>query len=187
MNSTTDKALMMKVKDGDLDKLGLLFERYNRPLYSFFYKKTFQTDVSEDLVQSVFERMLKYRSTYSGSGAFTTWMFSIARNAHIDYYRQNKKHNEQQELDEDRMGVASPEFGEMDERTKRKKILEHALAQLDEDKKEVVILSRYEGLKYAEIAEIQGVTESAVKVRFFRAMKDLKNIVHTLSEEYSDE
>ncbi|MEQ8884415.1 MAG: RNA polymerase sigma factor, partial [Balneola sp.] len=70
MNSTTDKALMMKVKDGDLDKLGLLFERYNRPLYSFFYKKTFQTDVSEDLVQSVFERMLKYRSTYSGSGAF---------------------------------------------------------------------------------------------------------------------
>ncbi|HAW78419.1 MAG TPA: RNA polymerase sigma factor, partial [Balneola sp.] len=44
---------MMKVKEGDLDKLGLLFERYNRPLYSFFYKKTFQTDVSEDLVQSV--------------------------------------------------------------------------------------------------------------------------------------
>jgi RNA polymerase sigma-70 factor (ECF subfamily) len=75
----------------------------------------------------------------------------------------------------------------MDERTKRKKILEKALDQLDEDKKEVVILSRYEGLKYAEIAEIQGVTESAVKVRFFRAMKDLKNIVHTLSEEYSDE
>lgn len=187
MNSTTDKALMMKVKDGDLDKLGLLFERYNRPLYSFFYKKTFQTDVSEDLVQSVFERMLKYRSTYSGSGAFTTWMFSIARNAHIDHYRQNKKHNEKEELDEDRMGGASPEFGEMDERTKRKKILELALDQLDEDKKEVVILSRYEGLKYAEIAEIQGVTESAVKVRFFRAMKDLKNIVHTLSEEYSDE
>ena len=50
-----------------------------------------------------------------------------------------------------------------------------------------MILSRYEGLKYSEIAEIQGVTESAVKVRFFRAMKDLKNIVHTLSEEYSDE
>jgi len=178
---------MMKVKDGDLDKLGLLFERYNRPLYSFFYKKTYQTDVSEDLVQSVFERMLKYRSTYSGSGAFTTWMFSIARNAHIDHYRKNKKHDEKVELDEDRMGGALPEFGEMDERTKRKKILERALSQLDEDKKEVVILSRYEGLKYAEIAEIQGVTESAVKVRFFRAMKDLKNIVHTLSEEYSDE
>ncbi len=177
----------MKVKDGDLDKLGLLFERYNRLLYSFFYKKTFQPEVSEDLVQSVFERMLKYRSTYSGSGAFTTWMFSIARNAHIDHYRKHKKHNEKEELDEERIVGSNPEFGEIDERTKRKRILELALARLEEDKKEVVILSRYEGLKYAEIAEIQGVTESAVKVRFFRAMKDLKGIAHTLSEEYSDE
>ncbi len=178
---------MMKVKDGDLEKLGLLFERYNRPLYSFFYKKTFQTDVSEDLVQSVFERMLKYRSTYSGSGAFTTWMFSIARNAHIDHYRKHKKHNEQEELDEERVVGSDPEFAEMDERTRRKNILEMALNRLDEDKKEVVILSRYEGLKYAEIAEIQGVTESAIKVRFFRAMKDLKEIVNSINEEYANE
>jgi len=50
-----------------------------------------------------------------------------------------------------------------------------------------VILSRYEGLKYQEIAEIQGVTESAIKVRMFRAMKDLKVFVTTLSEEYNHE
>ena len=177
---------MLKVKEGDLDKLGLLFERHNRSLFGFFCKKTMNTSLSEDLVQSVFERILKYRSTYTGSGAFTTWMFSIARNAHIDHYRQNKKHNDKEELDENRIPGVSIDVEEMDERTKRKMILELALNKLDEDKKEVVILSRYEGLKYAEIAEIQGITENAVKVRFFRAMKDLKNIVHTLSEEYSD-
>ena len=187
VDSTSDKALMMKVKEGDLDKLGLLFERYNRPLFSFFYRSTSDSQLSEDLVQSVFERMLKYRTTYSGSGAFTTWMFSIARNAHIDHYRKNKKHTETEDLDEERIGGAPPEYAELDERNRRKKILELALDQLDPEKKEVVLLSRYEGLKYAEIADIQNVTESVVKVRMFRAMKELKDIVSTLSEEYSDE
>lgn len=178
---------MMKVKGGDLDKLGLLFERYNRPLFSFFYRLTSENSLSEDLVQSVFERMLKYRTTYSGNGAFTTWMFSIARNAHIDHYRKNKRYNEIEDFDEERIGEAPPEYAELDERTRRKKLLELALNKLDPEKKEVVILSRYEGLRYSEIAEIQEVSESAVKVRMFRAMKELKDIVNTLSEEYSDE
>lgn len=179
---------MMKVKGGDLDKLGLLFERYNRPLFSFFYRKTKNPGLSEDLVQSVFERMLKYRTTYSGTGAFTTWMFSIARNAHIDHLRKQKRSREDELPDEERIvGEVPAGYAELDERNKRKILLERALDQLSEEKQEVVILSRYEGLRYHEIAEIQGVTESAVKVRFFRAMKDLKQIVTTLSEEYSDE
>ncbi len=178
----------MKVKDGDLDKLGLLFERYNRPLFSFFYRKTFESQLSEDLVQSVFERMLKYRTTYSGTGSFTTWMFSIARNAHIDHYRKEKRRREDEILDEERIpGEVPAGYAEMDERNRKKILLEKAIEQLDEDKKEVVLLSRFEGLRYAEIAEIQGVTESAVKVRMFRAMKELKQIVTTLSEEYSHE
>ena len=179
---------MMKVKDGDLDKLGLLFERYNRPLYSFFYRKTFESQLSEDLVQSVFERMLKYRTTYSGTGSFTTWMFSIARNAHIDHYRKEKRRKEDEILDEERIpGEVPAGYAEMDERNQKKVLLEKAIEQLDEEKREVVLLSRFEGLRYQEIAEIQGVTESAVKVRMFRAMKDLKQIVTTLSEEYSHE
>lgn len=176
---------MMKVKDGDLDKLGLLYERYNRSLFSFFYRKTRQPQLSEDLVQSVFERMLKYRTTYSGTGAFTTWMFSIARNAHIDHYRKEKRRKEDEILDEERIEGENPSgYAEMDERNQKRVLLEQALAQLDDDKKDVVILSRFEGLRYQEIAEIQGVSESAVKVRMFRAMKELKDIVTTLSEEY---
>ncbi|MCG8374491.1 MAG: RNA polymerase sigma factor [Balneolales bacterium] len=179
---------MMKVKDGDFDKLGLLFERHNRALFSFFYRKTFDSQLSEDLVQSVFERMLKYRATYTGSGTFTTWMFSIARNAHIDHYRKEKRRKEDEILDEERIVADIPSgYAEMNERKKQKILLERALEQLTDDKKEVLILSRFEGLRYQEIAEIQGVSESAVKVRMFRAMKDLKEIVTTLSEEFSDE
>lgn len=179
---------MMKVKNGDLDKLGLLFERYNRPLFSFFYRKTMDPGLSEDLVQSVFERMLKYRTTYSGTGAFTTWMFSIARNAHIDHFRKQKRRKEDELPDEERfVGEIPAGYAELDERNQKKILLERALDQLSDEKQEVVVLSRYEGLRYHEIAEIQGVSESAVKVRFFRAMKELKQIVTTLGEEYSDE
>jgi RNA polymerase sigma-70 factor (ECF subfamily) len=188
LSSTADKALMMRVKEGQIDKLGLLYERHSRSLFSFFYRTTKEYQLSEDLVQSVFERMLKYRDSYSGNGAFTTWMFSIARNAHIDHYRKVKRLKEDEILDEERVpGDDLSGDVEIDERTKRKLILEQALDSLDEDKKEVVILSRFEGLRYQEIAEIQGITESAVKVRMFRAMKDLKKIVTTLSEEYSNE
>lgn len=184
MDSTTDKALMMKVKQGDLDKLGLLFERYNRPLFSFFYRMNKEAEISEDLVQSVFERMLKYRSTYSGNGAFTTWMFSIARNAQIDHYRKQKRNGESLHFNEEQLETAPPEYGEItDDRNSKRTLLEAALDKLDDDKRELIILSRYEGLKYHEIAEIQQSTEGAIKVKMFRAMKELKDIALKLSEE----
>lgn len=187
MDSTSDKALMMKVKKGDLDKLGLLFERYNRPLFSFFYRMCKDHGTSEDLVQSVFERMLKYRESYTGSGTFTTWMFSIARNAHIDHYRKVKRSAVPVEIDEERLEVEEDAPFVIDQKEQKKNVLEMALERLDEEKREIVILSRYEGLKYKEIADILNTTEGAIKVKMFRAMKDLKNLVTTLSEECSYE
>lgn len=187
MDSTSDKALMMKVKNGELEKLGLLFERYNRPLFSFFYRMCKESQASEDLVQSVFERILKYRETYTGNGTFSTWMFSIARNAHIDYYRKQKRSFVSDEIDEERLEIEEDESPAIDQKEQKKNLLEIALEQLDEDKREIVILSRYEGLKYKEIADILGSTEGAIKVKMFRAMKDLKDLVTILSEECSYE
>ena len=187
MDSTSDKALMMKVKNGDLDKLGLLFERYNRPLFSFFYRMCKEAELCEDLVQAVFERILKYRSSYTGDGKFTTWMFSIARNAHIDHYRKQQREGIPVEIDEERLELDENEEKVVVNKQEKKHILEIALDRLDEDKREIIILSRYEGLKYKEIAEILETTEGAIKVKMFRAMKELKDLVTTLSEECSHE
>lgn len=187
MDSTSDKALMMKVKNGDLDKLGLLFERYNRPLFSFFYRMCKEAELCEDLVQSVFERMLKYRDSYTGDGKFTTWMFSIARNAHIDHYRKQQREGISVEIDEERLEVEQEESKAVVNKKQKKELLEIALSLLDEDKREVIVLSRFEGLKYKEIADILDTTEGAVKVKMFRAMKELKDLVNTLNEECSHE
>lgn len=176
---------MMKVKHGDLDKLGLLFERYNHRLFGFFYRLTWHQDVSEDLVQGVFERILKYRSSYTNSGDFSIWVFSIARNHFHDYYRNNGKSNiEYPEVDWETVPDDQPTAGGQPPDAERYHILlQQALLQLHPDKRETLILSRFEGLTYTEIAEIMECSEGAVKVRIYRAIRELKEIIKDLKKE----
>jgi RNA polymerase sigma factor (sigma-70 family) len=82
--NVSDETLMADVGGGDLRKLAVLFERHNRPLYNFFLHMNGNADLSEDLVQDVFFRMLRYRHTYDQKRSFTGWMYQIARNAAID-------------------------------------------------------------------------------------------------------
>lgn len=175
---------MNQVKQGDLDKMGLLFERHNRALFGFFYHQTRQGDQSEDLVQTVFYRMLKYRKKFRGEGKFTTWMYHIARNVMHDHRKKIRpiQYNDEFSDWEERL---------TDGKTVEKKIqaqeeqamLEHALSRLSPEKREVLILSKYQKMKHDEIAEVLGCKTNTVKVRVFRALQDLKNIFLQLSKE----
>jgi RNA polymerase sigma-70 factor (ECF subfamily) len=78
---------MEDVRDGRVEKLAVLFERHQVVLYNFFLRLTGNRSASEDLVQDVFMRILKYRAGYQGRDRFAVWMFRIARNAHIDHLR----------------------------------------------------------------------------------------------------
>ena len=181
MDSASDNALMLKVKDGDLDKLGLLFERYHRRLYHFFYRLTHRRDVSEDLVQSVFERILKYRDTYADNGSFTTWIFQIARNLQIDHYRKHQNDQRADRFDDwDQLEGDGFESEQEQQQNQELKLLQQALDQLDDTKKQTLVLSRFQGFKYKEIAEIMNCTESAVKVRIFRAIRELETHIDEL-------
>ena len=81
--TVTDETLMEAVRNGDLAKLGILFERHHRALFDFLVRMTGSASTAEDLVQDVFVRVLKYRATWRGEGRFDTWLFRIARNARI--------------------------------------------------------------------------------------------------------
>lgn len=168
---------MLKVKNGDLDKLGLLFERYNRPLFGFLFHMTGQRELSEDLVQNVFYRILKYKHTFRGDGEFKTWMYHMARNVVNDNGRSLKRTIRHQELTEvsDNIGGGTA----ADESIQKKQelaTLKTAMANLSEESREVLILSKFQELKYNEIAQIMDITEGAVKVRVHRAISQLKNM-----------
>jgi RNA polymerase sigma factor (sigma-70 family) len=86
VDAETDDRLMVAVQAGDLSRLGDLFERHHRALFQFFLRLTGDSQASEDLVQDVFLRMLRYRATYQPGSQMRTWMYRLARNAHIDRY-----------------------------------------------------------------------------------------------------
>lgn len=172
---------MLQVKAGNLDKMGLLFERYHRPLFGFLFHMTGQTETSEDMVQTVFYRMLKYRHTFTGDGEFRTWMYHLARNVLADVAKQNKRsanHADVTELAERIGGGLMAD--EALQREQEKDLLRKAMSRLSDDHREVLILSRFQELKYDEIAQVLNTTEGAIKVRVHRAMNELKRIYTTI-------
>lgn len=176
----TDIQLMDDVRDGKVEKLAVLFERHHVALFNFFLRLTGNRNISEDLVQEVFFRILNYRKTYKGESKFTTWMYQIARNTHIDFLRKKK---EVLPLDEQWKESYSSELSPHQELEQGQDItlMRQALARLPLKKREVLILSRYQDLKYKEIAELLGCQIGTVKAHVHRALKDLGKIYLELS------
>ena len=179
VNYHSDNKLMEDVKDGKIEKMAVLFEKHHVSLFNFFMRLTGNRNISEDLVQEVFMRMLKYRSTYQGRSKFTLWMYQIARNAHIDYLRKKK---DTLPLDEQWSEPITTETSPVEklEGGQEVQLLRQALAQLPLKKREVLILSRYQNLKYKEIAELMDCHIGTVKAHVHRAIKELGKIYFEL-------
>ena len=184
MEAQPDHLVMLAVRDGDVERIGVLFDRHHRMLFNFFLRLTSNRGLSEDLVQDVFFRMLKYRQTFQAGTNFTSWMYQIARNAHIDQARKRRLEiisDEETPWGSVVSTDADPQ--EQLEHAQEVKLLRRALDRLPMEKREVLVLSRFQNLKYSEIAEVLGCEVGAVKVRVYRAVRELGQIYFELSGE----
>ncbi len=167
---------MEKVQDDDLDQLVHLFDRYQKALYNFFVRLGSGTDDSDDLVQNLFVRIMKYRKSYKRDHSFKTWLYQMARNLYYDHYRREIKIRDAfmkvENLRDGEMGQ-NESYSEIEEKEEKLRL---ALEQLPEDKREVLILSRFQGMKYEEIAAITNTSVSNVKVKAHRAISNLREI-----------
>jgi len=179
----TDENLMLAVRNGDVAQLGALFDRHHRALFDFFSRMTGSRTSADDLVQDVFFRILKYRDTFRNESRFKAWMFHIARNARFDYYKKRQGETAMPEDGIQNLQSRSPFPGQELEREQQAWLLECAMFQLPVEKREVLVLSRYQEMKYDEIAELLGCEVGAVKVRVHRALKELRDIFMKLSSE----
>ena len=163
---------MLAVQNGDVGRLETLFERHHRGLYHYFLHLTSNIAVSEDLVQEVFFRILKYRHTYQAGAPVRSWMFQIGRNALSDHVGRNKN---QVALGESAEQFSSPEaLPDRQAQTKEETaLLKRALSALPEEKREVIVMSRFLELRHEEIANVLNVEVGAVKVRVHRALREL--------------
>ena len=169
---------MKRVQEGDFNKMGLLYERHHQALFAYFYRCTADKGKSEDLVQNLFIRLLKYRRGFTGKGQFSYWMFATARNLWIDEYRKKDPIGQGRTLHQiPEREDQSPNSYQRLEQDERHEMLRKALDQLTPEKKEAIVLSRFNGLKYQEIAEIAQCTENAIKSRIQRGLLELKEIL----------
>ncbi|NHF60382.1 sigma-70 family RNA polymerase sigma factor [Flavobacteriaceae bacterium TP-CH-4] len=160
---------MQQVANGNLDMLKVLFERHHVHVYNFLYKMSRDRMLSEDLTQDVFYKLMRYRKSYN-NGNFVSWMFTIARNSLNTHFRRNKENNENIDTVEFRL-ANMPE-----EKEEAYSHLHMALEKLEASDRELVIMNRFQGIRYAELAHIVGSTEGAVKTKVNRALKKLKTI-----------
>lgn len=173
---------MLKVKAGETHKLGLLYERYKKRLFGFFYQMHKDGSLSEDLVQEVFIKILKYKHTYTEDSKFVVWLFQIARNASYDSFKKSKKYIHK-DIETAGYGISSgDDVQESMISIENSKTLKVALNMLSPEKKELIVLSKFKELKYREVGEIVGCTEGNARLKVHRALNDLKGIFLTLEK-----
>lgn len=179
MSEYNDMEIMGRVQSGETQLLGILYERHKASLYSYFYRCTNNRAKSEDLVQNVFLKVMKNVNNFKGSGEFKYWLFRIARNSWIDTAKSKEptlkavpleyEHVKNQTTD-DQTGMTVLQM--------RKEKLKRALEAISEDKREAIVMSRYQGLDYKTIAEITQSSESAIKSRVMRGLNEIRQIVN---------
>jgi RNA polymerase sigma factor (sigma-70 family) len=175
MKHLSDQELMKLVQAGDFAPASEIFDRYSARIYNFAYRFLRNSESAEDATQEVFVKMLKNARQFNGDAKLSTWLFSITANLCRDYLR--KADNKAKEPEEVLLSLpASSEAApdRMLETREDEKRVQAALSLLTPEQREAILLSRYQGLSYSEIAQIAGCSEGAVKTRVFRAMETLK-------------
>jgi RNA polymerase sigma-70 factor, ECF subfamily len=184
----SDAELMLEFrKTGHEPVFAELVERHKLPLLNFFFRLTWDRQASEDLCQEVFCRVYRSRATYEPTASFRTFLLRIGRNLWIDRYRSAKNAPGTVSLDAE-LGDSGHRVGDLlageeadpshpmelaDEFCR----VQQALAHLTEDLRETLVLVKYQGLKYAEAAEVLGVPIGTVRSRIHAALEQVRGLL----------
>ena len=164
---------MDAVKSGDLQQASILFDRYHKRIFNFLARMTMDRDLAEDLTQNTFLRMMKYRSSYKSGNRFQSWIYQVARNVFSDHYQAHKnKFAGFVDVENMKEDVADGE--EQDELQSREELLQRSMAKLTDEQRELLVLTRFQQMKYEEVAALWDTTVANIKVKVHRAIGKLR-------------
>jgi RNA polymerase sigma-70 factor, ECF subfamily len=180
----TDADIMLRVKDGDDASFQYLAEKYRRPMLGFMYRVTRNTHIAEELAQEVFLRVYRARATYNAEAKFSTWLYRIASNLSVNYLRDTKHERPEMavSIDEpdDETGttfdLADKSLDAEQQILRRERLLaiKRHVQALPERQRNAVLMHKYQGMDYRQIAEVLNISESATKSLLFRAYETLR-------------
>lgn len=173
-------ALVQKAQAGDTEAFAELYDILIQPVYRYIFYKVKKNDAL-DLTEAVFLKVWEHLKSYSRlKGAFSSWVYKIAHNAVVDYYRMQREHVD---LDAvvlpDESKEADPRF--MTENRLNQALLQKALSQLKKKYQDVLILRYINGLEHREIARIMRRSEGSLRILKFRALQSLKKIMEDMN------
>lgn len=188
--TASDEELMAAYVDGDARAFEVLFARFAPRVHAFFARTFRSRAVADDLVQTTFLKIHAARASYERERPVRPWLFGVAARVRIDELRRRYRKSETSDDDLDSMALpiegahdAWPEANEAAERVRR------AVDALPEGQRVVVLLHRFEGMTFGEIATALSsaagaapITEVAVRVRAFRAYDALRKALADLEE-----
>ncbi len=147
-------------------------ERVHRLMY-----RMVGPDEASDLTQQVFLQVFRKLDTFAGNSKFETWLYRLAVNEALQFRRKRKLPTVP--LYDETMNRSVPRSS----RTELRDLLQQALAQIDDDLRMVFLLREQEGLSYADIAEVLGISEGTVGSRLNRVRKELQSVLKRLGWE----
>ena len=175
MAERTDEELMRAYVGGDHAAFRELFARYAPMLLRLTTRHLRSDELAREVVQQTFFQVHAARNDFQADRKLRPWVFTIAMNLVREHYRKKKRRPEAP-LDEAREAAPMEERGPI-ERRERVEAVRAAMERLPVSQREVVELHWFEDRPFAEVAEIVGSTEGAVRVRAHRAYKRLKELL----------
>jgi len=168
-----DRALVEACRQGDHDAFAKLYDLYIEKIYAYLYYRTHHRETAEDLASDVFMKAFAKIAAFDpGAGSFSSWIYRIAHNRLVDHYRGFKQVDDIEDVwDALRSDVDVNRDAETSERLQ---LVQKHVQALPVAQREVILLRAWDGLTYAEIAEVLGKNESACKMAFSRGLSTLK-------------
>lgn len=173
MNENELKVLVGKMKAGDKESFNSLFRRYYSPMVRFCVRFVADADQSAEIVQDLFVKLWAGREKLVVPDSFESYMLRSVRNAAITYINRERAHAETNErIYKDESDANDP--SETLQSNNLEASYRKVLATMPEKRREVFLASRYDGLKYAEIATKMGLSQKTVEAHMSAAIKQLR-------------
>lgn len=168
-----DLVLIHAYKEGDNSAFWKIYEYYVDDIYRYIARKVWDIETSEDLTSKVWIKILGSIESYEEqSGAsFKSWIYRIAHNSVIDYYRSKKENVDISEIPQP---AISPDFGTMYDDTKKLQEVQGYLKTLSDKEQEVVFLRVWDDMTYKEISEVLGISVDNCKQVYSRTLKKIQ-------------
>lgn len=170
-----NKELIKKVVEGDEVAFEQLVKKYEHSVLNTIYRYIGNHDEAEDIAQEVFIKVWRHAKSFKGKSKFSTWLYRIVVNQCLNYRSKHKERHAS--LDEIMEQGKTPESLKVEiefERQRKSKIVRRAINELPKRQRIALVLSKFEGKSYREIAQIMGVSLSSVESVIFRARGTLK-------------